>query len=355
MNVGRVFPVSQEDPVDAVREFLSAFWQQNGLGAMLVPSAAGQEGRVQAEIMESREALSRADPLAPVIGGNAVGLLGELAADHAMVQTVAVLRPCELRALVELRKRGRTPASLDAITMIGVDCPSCYPREAYRQRAVERGVPWVMSEALTHAAEGGLTPETLRRACQLCDRPAPVGADVVIGVLGVDINRDLLLIARDEGTDQRLGLAEIAPVLAPEDVLVRREVAVAAISEKRARQRDRLYASLPILLAELGSALSPFVNCSLCGDCLEACPLYDGELADLIGATGRPQARRPLLGELIQIARWLCSCSGCGICEDVCPNDVPVMTLVSTLSHRLQEGLKYRAGDPAQPLPWAFH
>ena len=353
MSVARVFPVSPEGPVHAIQEFLSAYWGRNGIGAMLAPVRAGNENRVRAAVIESREALAGVDPLAPVFSGNSAGLLGDLVADRPAKRTAALLRPCEMRALVELRKRGRTSPAVDAVHILGVDCLSCYPQELYRQATAERGAQEVLSENLEHAGEGGLTPETLRTACQLCDWPAPVGADVTIGVLGVETDRHLLIIVRDESVDQKLGVREITPTLAPEDVRVRRETAVAAIAEKRARQRDRLCASLPSSLADLGSALSPFVNCSLCGHCLQACPLYDGELAGLLGPEGHAGSQRPLLGELVQVARWLSSCSGCGICEDVCPNHVPVMSLVCSLSHRLQEGLNYRPGDPAQPLPWA--
>lgn len=352
MSVARLLPVTDGDPLRALQEFLSAWWERNEIQAMLAPTQVKPGSAVKVEAIVRRDELDCVDPLAPVISGNAASLLDEFSREHGTGKIAVVLRPCELRALVEMRKRKRTTPAVDATEVIGVDCLCCYPAGEYLRKAREGQAGSLLKENLEYASEGGLTPERLRTACQLCDWPAPVGADLAIGLLGVDTNTQLFLIARDESTDLKIHLAEIVPARVPEDAVVRREMAIAAISEKRARQRDRLTGSFPNFFGDLGSALSPFVNCSLCGDCLQACPLYHGELAGMLATGGMREGRRPVLAELVELARWLSSCSGCGSCEDACPQDVPVMALVSCLSHGIRDGLHYRAGDPDQPLPW---
>jgi len=59
---------------------------------------------------------------------------------------------------------------------------------------------------------------------------------------------------------------------------------------------------------------------------------------------------RPPLAELVDVSRWLASCSGCGMCEAACNQDVPLMLLISSLSHQIQDGLHHHVGTPTQPL-----
>jgi uncharacterized phosphosugar-binding protein len=40
------------------------------------------------------------------------------------------------------------------------------------------------------------------------------------------------------------------------------------------------------------------------------------------------------------------------MCEEVCARDVPLMLLISGLSHRIREEMHYNAGDLTQKLPW---
>jgi len=101
--------------------------------------------------------------------------------------------------------------------------------------------------------------------------------------------------------------------------------------------------------ADLGSLLSLFASCSLCGDCLDACPLYNGELSGMLGVHGA----RPPLAEMVDVGRWLAACAGCGMCESSCDQDVPLMLLIASLSQQIQGATHQRAGEPARPLPWA--
>jgi CO dehydrogenase/acetyl-CoA synthase alpha subunit len=174
-----------------------------------------------------------------------------------------------------------------------------------------------------------------------------------VGVIGVDADQHLLVIARDEDTDALLRLREITGGLAAEPDVVRREVAVGAVSEKRGRRRINLIDTVPQTFGDAGSILSWFATCSLCGDCLDACPLYDGELTRMLGVRSAQSADRPVLAALVDVGRWLASCSGCGMCEEACHNHVPLSLLSASLSHRIRDRLHYTAGDPAQKLPWA--
>jgi Fe-S oxidoreductase len=103
---------------------------------------------------------------------------------------------------------------------------------------------------------------------------------------------------------------------------------------------------------DLGSILAWLANCSLCGECLKACPIYEGEFAGLANRRDSAQPGIAPLGDMVSLSRWLASCTGCGICEEMCNMHVPLFLLISALSHRIRDKMNYRSGDPAERLPW---
>jgi formate dehydrogenase subunit beta len=350
MNVNRIIQVRDGETLHALREFLAAWWRRYALEALLAPVEVPARSTVVTQVIEDPLELAAVNPFAPVMLGNAAASIGEVARRYAGRHVAALLRPCELRTLIELRQQGRLPAEADAIIILGVDCLGTFPVDGYAQRVQARGIQAVTREALAYADEGGLSPQAFRTACQICTWPAPRGADLTLGVLGTNSGEYLLLIARDEATDARLELDAVTAGLATESQVVRREVAVGAVAAQRAKTRAHLGGATHDgqRFDDLGRVLSWFATCSLCGDCLDACPLYNGELSGLLGVHGA----RPPLAELVQVSRWLATCSGCGMCEVACGQNVPLMRLISSLSYQIQGALQHTPGDPARPLPW---
>jgi len=358
MTINHLLRVRTGDALSALREFLAGWWVRNRLEALLAPVETTSGAGNGIQVIEEPAGLAAVNPFAPVMHNNVASVVAQMAEEYAGARVAALLRPCELRALVELRKRRRTPGS-GCLVLVGVDCLGTFPPPEYERRLQAQGVSQLINEALSYAAEGGFTPQRLRTACQMCDWPATCGADLTIGAIGVAPDQYLLVIARDEATDAGLHLGDVTDGLAEEAQIVRREVTIGNVAEKRARARAQLLQAAAgrdtppgRLYSDLGSILAWFSNCSLCGDCLDACPLYDGELGGLLGMRSGRLGSRPLLAELVQVSRWLASCSGCGMCEQACSNGVPLMLLVAGLSHRIRDGLRYQSGDATQPLPW---
>src|SRR3990170_4232306 len=313
MNISRIVEVHADDPLGALREFLASWWRADRLDALLAPLA-----------------------------------------------------------LPELRKRRHPPAAVDTVTIVGVDCLGTFNVEDYSECVRVHWQKRLTRQLLDHASEGDCSLRRLRAACRVCEWPAPRGADLTIGGIGVAPDDYLLVIAPDEATDERLGLAAVAPDLAEESQVVRREVAVGAVArdggeeprvgrrevaggavaKKGARARAELMEALPLRFNDVGSLLAWLSRCTLCGDCLDACPLYDGELSGLLGGERPHAGGNALLAELVDVSRWLASCAGCGMCEQACTCDVPLTLVIAALSGRIRHELNYRSGDPAQRLPW---
>lgn len=352
MNVNRIVEVPGGDPLAALRGFLARWWSVNRLDALLAPVELANGSGVRTQVIEDPSGLETVNPFAPLMESNAATAIGKFSRDRPDGRLAAILRPCELRALVELRKRRHPPAAADTVTILGVDCLGTFTAEDYAECVRAHGPKRVSRQLLDHASEGDCSIRRLRTACQVCEWPSPRGADLTIGVIGVAPDDYLLVIAPDEATDERLLLSEVAPTLAEESQVVRREVAVGAVAKKRAKARAEMMEAVPHRFSDVGSLLSWLSRCTLCGDCLDACPLYDGELGGVLGG-GTPRAGgRALVAELVDVSRWLASCAGCGMCEQSCAGSVPLTLVVAALSGRIRDELNYRSGDPAQRLPW---
>jgi formate dehydrogenase subunit beta len=352
MRVDRLVKVGEDGPLAAVHNVLHGLWERNGLVAMLGPLESEEGREVAPQVAEEPHSLAAINPFAPVMPANAAALIVGFAREHQPGPLAAVLRPCEWRAVVELRKRHRTTPEADRVISVVVDCLGCHSSEVWNERARVTSPADIWHDALTYADQGGFTPKALRRGCQMCTSPASREVDLTIGLFGLNTSHALLVSCPDEDTDERLHMAEIAPELAPEDVIVRREVALGELAERRGRQRDLLFQDAQRRGVGLAEVLGLFANCSLCGDCLDACPLYNGELAGMLGARTARHSGRSLLAELVDLGRWLASCSGCGMCEEVCSSGVPLLDIVSPLSQRVRDETAYRPGERAAALPW---
>jgi len=352
MNINHRLDVRNADALGTLREFLAAWWMAVGLEALLAPVEQPDGEEIRTQVVTERADLARVNPFAPVMLENAATAISKFSRDFPGGRIAAMLRPCELRALVELRKRRNVPAADDKVTILGVDCGGTLPPADFAQRVQGRGLRALTDESLACGAECDRLPRQLRTACRICEWPAPRGADVAVGVLGLPPREMLLVIGRDEATSERLHLGEVTDGIAEEAEVVRREVAIGAISQRRARVRDELARTVPLRMTEVGSLLSWLARCSLCGDCLDACPLYDGELSGLIGVGTARYGGHPLLAEVVDVSRWLASCAGCGMCEESCSCEVPLTVLISSLAQRIRAELQYTAGDPAARLPW---
>jgi len=360
VNVSRVLTVQEGEAARAFQEFLCELWTLHGLEALLAPVVLPDRPRVGARVIRDPSELATVNPFVPLMHSNAASMTWQFIQKEKARRVAAVLRPCELRALVELEKRAAlsgVPENTEQavsdgkfIMVIGVDCLGTFLPDNDEVANLED----ITRDTLRNAAEGGLKPQRFRTACQVCDWPAPRGADLVVGMIGVDNEKCLLLISADEETDAHLGLGAFNLQQADESLVSRRETVVGAIADTHAGLRRTLVDELSgdRRFSDLGSFLAWFASCDLCGRCLNACPLYEGELSSLFGKPRADHAGYSPLEELVLLSRWIASCSGCGMCEETCVQDVPLTLLISALSHRIRSEMHYTAGDPTQPVPW---
>jgi formate dehydrogenase subunit beta len=342
MNVNRIVQVSEGHTLSAVQEFMASFLNRNLVDALFVPQTAA-DSTVSAALVSNPDAIKRSNPFAPIMVANAAKQVAEATVKQPDRHIGAVLRPCEIRALVELAKRGR--ANLANLTVVGIDCLGTFaPFDYMRKMLAAGGAVEMATQCMQVAEEGEIACQT-RTACRMCERPAPRGADVTLGFIGVDATQELLVIAADESADARLRLSEVTRREATEREVVKREATLTNIIAKHNAFADRELAKLEMSFGGLAGVLTTLATCTECRACLQACPLYDGEFDD---------PRLSLVGQLGAVSKWLVSCSGCGMCEESCPNGVPLSAVARALARPLRAKFGYTPGRSVdEKLPWA--
>ena len=113
-----------KDIIESLRGLLGQMLETELVQALLVPRLLpGKDGFVQSLVTDP-EMLKDANPLAPTMPVQSAQILTELTSSPFEGRIGAVVKPCELRAVVELAKF--LQIDLDNIVTIGVDCLGTY-------------------------------------------------------------------------------------------------------------------------------------------------------------------------------------------------------------------------------------
>lgn len=338
---------SHGDPLGRLQQLVAAVWDEAALDGMLVPLATGNGEETAPALIYEPSQLKDVNPFRPLMTANAARDVPAHLAQDPTQRLGALLRPCEVRALVEMGKHnGFRPEQL---LLVGVDCLATFTPEDYawrldRKREAGRRLT---AEALQFARQGGIVPYRYRSACQICDSPAAAGADVNIHVLGLAARQHLLVSARDGATAERLHLDAHTDGEAPGALGHQHERVVEKMMVRHNQARQRLCQSLgPLLPQNTAELVTRFDACAGCERCLEVCPIC---------AVDYPARDASGHFEEDDLFRWLISCAGCGMCEQACPQEQPLCAIFG----HLREQLLAAAGrSPAwtwdEELPVAF-
>jgi formate dehydrogenase subunit beta len=394
----------EKDALKAVRGFLKQLLETKVVDALLVPMET-PTGTITPALVTDVDLLDAANPLAPVMGINTARAVAHVTVREPRLRIGTVLRPCELRALVELVKLKQ--ASLDDLVTIGVDCAGTYDVPDYTAKAQKRksqsattrarnklwrdlydGLmadpspsegsaaapspsegsaaapsPSEGSTAAPSPSEGSTTAPSasvrdLRDACQMCEKPYIEGADITIELFGADLSAGIPVTLPDEMA-QTLG---VSPV---EDDS--RATVIEKVVAKRTRVRDARFGEMHQRLEEEGIE-EILATCVRCHNCMTVCPIcycktclfkspaFDHESVQYVEWARRKGAYRlpadTMLFHLTRLNHMVLSCVGCGMCTSDCPADLPVGLVFRTIGQEVQQAFDYMPGrDVEEPLP----
>jgi formate dehydrogenase subunit beta len=342
----------KDGTLETMTNFLRGLLEKGIVDALLVPQRTPTGDNVVQTLFTDPAKLDGIDPIAPVLPVNSAKLVSDLTGTGAVGRLGAVLRSCEVRALIELVKLQQ--ASLDNVVLIGVDCLGTYEMNDYAELATS-GNGDLSTELLAQAKAGHLAPHDghqFRVACQMCEYPVPQGVDLALGLIGMDTTNEVLITASDE-LAEKLGLT-------PAEAPAARQEAVDGLVAERTAERDRRFAEFRQRVTDMPGLLAEFSRCIRCHNCMIACPIcyckecifrtatFDHASAQYFRwAARKGSIRMPtdtLIFQLTRLNHMATSCVGCGMCESACPNDLPVATIFRAVGEKVQALFDYVPG-----------
>ncbi|MEE9306827.1 MAG: Coenzyme F420 hydrogenase/dehydrogenase, beta subunit C-terminal domain [Spirochaetia bacterium] len=361
---------------EAIRRFLTELLENGAVDALLVPKRTPAGNMVAQALVADAEHLDGADPLAPVQMVNAAQVVRELAKEPLEQKIAVVLRPCEIRAVIELVKLKQI--NPDALYLIGYDCPGVYDIKEYLELIERRGdADQVRGETLERFLRAGGKPaqaaaatrttataqaanpgnsETragvepdgiMRSACSLCTHFTADSADLNLAWIEAG-NHSLLLEVLTEKGQQLAQTAQGAEELSAPQQRIKR---IEAVTARRLEVQEE---------EEQEDLLSLLNTCIRCYNCREVCPIcyckecllvpakmgYSSERY-LRRAQKKGQIKMPVdtvLYHLTKMNHMASSCVACGLCEQACPMDIPLGRIYSRVGRNVQALFDYVPG-----------
>lgn len=366
-----IIPVDHGNVIAALRGFLRQLIESRIVEALLVPLEA-EDGTIVPCLVTDPQLMELANPVAPVMPINNARALAVLIGKTAPATIGAVLRPCEIRAFLELVKLQQ--ATLEGVLLISMDCPGTYEVKDYRQNW--HGGNGSLTEYLA-AAKSGVDPVLeglpLRTACQMCNQSAPLDVAISIHLFGNEIQNGIPVTLSDQ-IAQSLNL----PIIEQNtEYLAERQAAREHLAMQHNQKRDQEIQAIQAAFASKQGLAGLFATCINCHNCKTACPicyckvcLFDSESfrhepGYYLKAAQRKGVQRMLadtmLFHLTRMSHMSLSCVSCGMCTSACPMDIPVGAIFTAVGSQVQQVFGYQPGRNAvdalpltsyQPTEW---
>lgn len=349
--------VENGDLLAGIQRFLRRLLETGAVQAIYVPIRVDGGAIVPALVTEQRW-LEQADPLSPVMPINGARAVSALTGKHPPARLGAVLRSCEIRALLELVKLQQV--SLDGLSLISVDCPGTSELGDYETLNRNGGFDL---ERFLESACAGAEPQglPLRPACQICLQPAYEAVNVHLQLFGADVRQGIPVVLRDEIALELGQAAQYDPADGRKQVMDQ-------LLSRRGQKRQAELSAIRDRLSSNGGMASLFATCLRCHNCMTACPicycktcLFRSEAMShppeyYLNAARRKGAVRllsdTLLFHMTRLNHMATSCVSCGMCTSACPADIQVGTIFSAISEQVQAAFGYQPGvDVGEPLP----
>ena len=349
---------------DELNKKLSPFFKgmlENGaVDAVLVPMAQAKKG-VRLSLVTSAAHTAQVDPFAPIAAVSGAKIASSLTSRPSGRKIAMVLRPCEIRAVVELAKLKQV--NLDDVLLIGMDCLGRYENTDFAKFQEQGGT----SESFLENAQAGKTsmPDfDIIGACKICEFPTADNVDMRLCAIGAG-NGAVFIEAVTEKGEQALEKSGLKAGEAPAG----RDEAVKKLVAVRTEARDKKFTEFRAEVNSFEALADKLAACVNCYNCRVACPVcyckecvfvtdtfrHNGEQfmmwADQSGMLKLPNDT--LFFHLTRMTHMSLFCVGCGQCTSACPNGIDLMPLFRTCADKTQARFNYQAGrsvDEEQPL-----
>jgi len=340
-----------KNPDQSVIDLLKNLLDNGKVSGVFTLKKIDKNGSVSYSLITKSDELNDAVPFFPLMPANAGKLLSRFTLKESTTEPIAaVVKPCELRAFIELVKREQ--GNLENIFFISLTCGGVYPLNLAIDGTVERNLSnyW-------DAVKKVEIPMDLRPACKGCTEFMPYTADITFDLIGNN-NLDKQCIAF---LNTKKG-EEFAKSIKGE--FLEKEIEnkkLDTLRSKREVEKNKLFNNLDIREKDIDGIIEIFGKCIGCHGCSKVCPIcycklcgfessdfeyrpsnYETDLKKRGGIRVPPRTLFYHLGRLDHIS---ISCVGCGMCEDVCPVDIPISVIFKKVGESVQKMFEYIPGE----------
>jgi formate dehydrogenase subunit beta len=358
--------VKENNPLGALHGFFKTLLEEDKADALLVPQHLPMKNAVMPTLVTDPAKMNGVDPLAPVFPINAAKVVSKLTKRPTGSRVAVVLRPCEIRAFIELVKLKQ--GSMEDVVLVGTDCLGTYSNVNYPRFAGDNGHSSTLNfyENMTSGKGAVWEDFDLSPACKACEYPIAENADLQIGILGVDINQHILLKANTPKGEALID--NLSGIFRGEEPAGRKD-AVEKLVAGRLAYRDQMFQETGEAISDLNKLTTYMANCVNCYNCRVACPVcyckecvfvtdvFDHEPAQYLRWAKRKGILKmpsdTIFYHITRLAHMSTACIGCGQCSNACPNNIPVMEIFRTVANFTQKAFNYQAGrslDDEPPL-----
>ncbi|MGQ9546800.1 MAG: 4Fe-4S dicluster domain-containing protein [Dehalococcoidia bacterium] len=343
---------------DGLKELLRFLLENGKVKGVITLRKTGADGAISYSLITHPEDIESTAPLLPLMPVNLAKQLSRLTLIEPATEPIAVaLRPCELRAFVELAKR--TQGSLENFLFISSTCGGVYPLEMAVQGNIERQLPQYWQ-----AVEQSEPIANIRAACKACEYFMPYTADITVSLLGnKDLEKETTLLLNTEKGE--VAVEGISGKFSEE------ELDAAAIEKTRTkREAEKKKLSDEVELRNLGidEVTKTFSRCIGCRNCSKVCPacychvcFFETETSEHEAAYYETALEKngcvnmlsdTVFYHLVRLFHVSTSCTACGQCADVCPANIPLWAVSLKVSEAVQKAFDYLPGkDVKEGLP----
>jgi len=358
----KILKVKNEDTVGSVNDLLKEILKSKKVQALLVMQEVPSKS-ISFPVLISDPDKLNSNVFAPVLPVSTASIISKITKIESSSEPIGiVIRSCQIRALVELVKLNQ--ANIDNIVIIGVDCLGTFPINVYSDFP-EKESP---TEYLFNTFKKNSDAEKyLRSSCHTCKDPIPGNADIIIGLYGMDPKKELLTQINSEKGKK---LFEGINLEAAKDIK-NREKAVKDIREEKNKNRSDFVKEVSNIKG-IDVLAKFFDKCVNCHNCMKVCPicyckecLFDSSVFNLeankyIGkAEKKGLFKMPndsLLFHTTRMNHMVVSCVGCGLCEQACPSDIPLMEIIIPIGENVQKEFDYSPGnDIEEKVPMVIY
>ena len=355
--------VKDGDLLASIQECLQSILRLEDISAVLVPQHLPMKNVVMPTLVTDPDQLDGVDPLAPVFPMTSAKLVSRLTRKPMGGKVVAVMRSCELRAFIELVKLKQ--GSTDELVVLGIDCMGTYRTDDYLGIVGENGKDTTVKFYKNVLSDGATALDgiDLTSTCKSCEHPVPAGADINIGLFGVDTNDHLLAQAQTPEGEELLNSLGLPGADEPPG----RKDAIAKLVSERTAFRDKMFEETAEQTSSIDKLTQYLASCINCYNCRVACPVcyckecvfvtdvFNHEPSQYLRWANRKGILKmptdTVFYHMTRLAHMSTACIGCGQCSNACPNDIPVMELFRSVSYGAQKAFEYEAGRSIEDEP----